>query len=370
MPQPHGYVLFGSTEACGGKSALILGLAQYLRQQGLSIAYGKPLGTSFSDIDPGVGDEDVRFMAQALGLPAEPRLPTLATLKSESIRDRLSGNDLQDYAVQLAQRYGRSGPADLNLIEAGGGLQTGHLFGLALSTLAETLDAPVVLVCRWNESATADGILAARQQLGDRLAGVILNAVPRAQLETVQTAMLPFLERQGIPLFGILPRSALLRSISVGELIQRLKARVICCGDRTELMVESLSIGAMNVNSAMEYFRKGRNMAVVTGADRADIQLAALENSTQCLILTGRSEPLPQIIARAEEVEVPILSVNLDTLTTVERVEQAFGNVSLHEPVKADYIARFVREHVDVNRLATVFGLAASGGAAPATVRD
>jgi BioD-like phosphotransacetylase family protein len=186
---------------------------------------------------------------------------------------------------------------------------------------------------------------------------VILNAVPRAQLETVQSSVVPFLERQGIPLFGILPRSALLRSISVGELIQRLKARVVCCGDRTELMVERLSIGAMNVNSAMEYFRKGRNMAVVTGADRADIQLAALENSTQCLILTGRSEPLPQIIARAEEVEVPILSVNLDTLTTVERVEQAFGNVSLHEPVKADYIARFVREHVDIARLSGALGL-------------
>ena len=48
-------------------------------------------------------------------------------------------------------------------------------------------------------------------------------------------------------------------------------------------------------------------MAVVTGADRTDIQLAALEASTQCLILTGLGDPLSQLIHRAEELEVPIL---------------------------------------------------------------
>ena len=57
----------------------------------------------------------------------------------------------------------------------------------------------------------------------------------------------------------------LLRSVTVGELVRRLEARVICCADRQELLVETLSIGAMNVNSAMEFFRKRRNMAVVPG---------------------------------------------------------------------------------------------------------
>ena len=66
-------------------------------------------------------------------------------------------------------------------------------------------------------------------------------------------------------------------------------------------------------------------MAVVTGADRTDIQLAALEASTQCLILTGLGDPLSQLIHRAEELEVPILKVELDTLATVEIIEQALA---------------------------------------------
>jgi BioD-like phosphotransacetylase family protein len=86
-------------------------------------------------------------------------------------------------------------------------------------------------------------------------------------------------------------------------------------------------------------------MAVVTGADRTDIQLAALEASTQCLILTGAADPLPQLISRAQELDVPILKVEHDTLTTVAVIEKAFGHVRLHEAVKATYASRLVAEH-------------------------
>ena len=98
-------------------------------------------------------------------------------------------------------------------------------------------------------------------------------------------------------------------------------------------------------------------MAVVTGADRTDIQLAALEASTQCLILTGAGEPLPQLINRAEELDVPLLKVEHDTLSTVEVIEQAFGHVRLHENVKATYAFRLVEEHCDLDRLFMKLGL-------------
>ena len=92
-------------------------------------------------------------------------------------------------------------------------------------------------------------------------------------------------------------------------------------------------------------------MAVVTGADRTDIQLAALEASTQCLILTGLGEPLSQLIHRAEELEVPILKVELDTLASVEIIEEAFGHVRIHESIKASYAIQLVKEHVNLKRI-------------------
>ena len=107
----------------------------------------------------------------------------------------------------------------------------------------------------------------------------------------------------------------------------------------------------------MEFFRKRRNMAVVTGADRTDIQLAALEASTQCLILTGAGEPLPQLINRAEELDVPLLKVEHDTLATVGVIEQAFGHVRLHEAVKATYAFRLVEEHCKLDQLFNALNL-------------
>jgi len=92
-------------------------------------------------------------------------------------------------------------------------------------------------------------------------------------------------------------------------------------------------------------------MAVVTGAERTDIQLAALEASTQCLILTGLGDPLSQLIHRAEELEVPILKVELDTLSSVEIIEQAFGHVRIHESIKASYAVHLVQELGNLKRI-------------------
>ncbi|MDY7020976.1 MAG: DRTGG domain-containing protein, partial [Cyanobacteriota bacterium] len=135
------------------------------------------------------------------------------------------------------------------------------------------------------------------------------------------------------------------------------QAQVLCCGDHLNMMVESLTVGAMNVSAAMKYFDRSRNMAVVTGGDRTDIQFAALEKSTHCLILTGQIIPDPMVIARAEDLEVPVLSVDLDTLTTVEIIDQAFGQVRVHEPSKVECITQMIAEHFDLEGLLTRMGV-------------
>ena len=201
-----------------------------------------------------------------------------------------------------------------------------------------------------------DALLFAKQHLGKRLMGVVINEVPHEKLELVYTDLNPWLEKQGIPVLATLPKSDILRSVSVGELVKQLNAEVLCRSDRLDLLVESLAIGAMNVNSAVKYFHKLQNMAVVTGGDRVEIQQAALETSTQCLILTGQLPPPAFILNRAEELEIPILSVDLDTLTTVEIIERTFGQVRVHEPIKIECIRSLMSEHFDIDRLLSELG--------------
>lgn len=357
MPKSAKYLLVGSTEAYSGKSATILGIAHHLQQRGLDIAYGKPLGTLWGG--PQAADanrEDLQFVTQTLNLPTNRLLPTILSLDESTIQKRVRGEDQTDYA-QAIQSSLQLGEADVALLEGAENLEEGTLFDLSLVQLAEILDAQVLLVARFHSLLIVGALISAKRRLGDRLLGVVINDIPEERLGEVKATVQPYLEERGVPILGLLPSSALLRSVSVGDLAKQLGAEILCRPDRVDLMVESLSIGAMNVNSALKYFRKGRNMAVVTGGDRVDIQLAALETSTQCLILTGHIPLSPAVLSRAEDLEIPILSVDLDTLTTVEIVDRAFGQVRVHEPVKVQFIYKLMDEHFNIDRLIADLGV-------------
>ena len=361
MPRSAKHLLIGSTEAYSGKSAAILGLAFQLQEMGIDIAYGKPLGSALNGASTHL-DADVKFITQTLNLSPERVRPTLFCLDEATVEKQLLVETRTDYR-QILEYYQPDQGGDLVLLEGPGTLEEGSLFGLSLPQLAEAIDASVVLTARYHSLLVVDGLLAAKQQLGDRLLGVLINDVVPDQISEVEANVKPYLERHDIPVLAILPRIALMRSVSVKELVNQLTAEVLCCEDRLDLMVESLTIGAMNVNSALKYFRKAKNMAVVTGGDRTDIQLAALETSTQCLILTGHLPPSPEIINRATDLEVPILSVDLDTLTTVEIIDQTFGQVRLHEPIKVQCIQELMKQHFDMERLITALELEPLGTA-------
>ena len=341
-------ILIASSEPNTGKSATILGIAHQLQKKGIKLGYTKPIGTCFHADDTIQDEQDLQFISQTLNLPPERVKAPLLLLDEKTIIDSLATDT--NYQNQLVEEF-NSIEGDLILLEGGGTLTQGNLFHLSVPEIAQQLDASVLLVVKYKSLLIISQILHAQKLLGDHLVGVLINNVPTDALDTIENILKPFLESRGIDILGILPTDRLLQSVSVRELASQLNARVLCREDRLDLMVESLTVGAMNVNSALEYFRKGKNMAVVTGSDRTDLQLAALESSTNCLILTGHTPPQQLILARATDLEIPILSVNYDTLTTVETVDRAFGTVRLHEAIKVECVQKLIEEHFEIERL-------------------
>ena len=351
-------LLIGSCEPFSGKSALVLGIAKRLLKENKQVRLGKPLATCIELTNlpsmsyEGLIDDDVKFIGSTLDIKEQNLISSVGLLDDISAEKRIANKDLQPgRGFDQIEGLVNDDFKGLNILEAAGSLHEGMIYGLSLPQLAKTLDAKVLIVNLWEDCKSVDSLLDAKKQLGENLAGVVLNAVAPEEVEKIKNKIIPSLAELNIEVFGVMPKSPLLRSVTVGELIRRLDAQVICCPEKDQLLVETLSIGAMGVNSAMEFFRRRRNMAVVTGADRTDIQLAALEASTQCLILTGLGEPLSQLIHRAEELEVPILKVDLDTLATVEIIEQAFGHVRIHESIKASYAIQLVQENVNLERI-------------------
>lgn len=359
MPSSAKRLVIGSTESYSGKSAVLLGIGLQLQGLGMDLGFGKPIGNSIN----GEGkDPDLDFIVETLQLPASRYYAPSVSLTETTVADHLSLNgESPSYSLQ---RYTEHQGEALVLLEGPGNLTEGTLLNLSVAHIAAEIDAAVLLVTRYDSLLLVDRLLAAKAQLGSRLIGVIINDLPAEAVETCADLVRPFLEHHGIPVLALLPRSPIMRSITVREIVGRLNAEVLCCENRLDLMVETLTIGAMNVNSALRYFRKATNMAVVTGGDRTDIQFAALETSTQCLVLTGQIPPSPEILERASDMEVPIVSVDSDTLSTVERIDELFGQVRVHEPIKVQCIQELIAAHFDMDRLMQLLdlGLPVSAG--------
>jgi uncharacterized protein len=356
------HLLIGSTRAGSGKSSTVLGLAKHLQERGIQIGYGKPLGTFITkDLPESVQtlEADVAFITQTLNLPQSNSRPTLLNLDKPTILNRLLGKDTQDYRASLS-KYKENPESELVLVEAPANTAEGALFGLSLHEMADLLEAPILLVMRFGSLLVIDHVLAAKFRLGDRLLGVVINGIPDDQREDAIDIMQPYLESLGIPVLAMMPENRILRSVSVSELVEQLNAKVLCHPENINfdnVMVEELKIGAMDVNSAQIFFRKSYNKAVITGSNRIDLQLAALETSTNCLILTGPALLSGDVAHRANELGVPILSVSKDTLTTVEIIESCLGQVRLHEGVKVDSICAMMREYFQFDRLLSILGL-------------
>ena len=334
-----------ASEAYSGKSALCVGMGKRFQHDGYTIGYMKPIFRAVRCLGSSGVDADAAFMKQIFGLQE----PT-ATMAPVCVDDLAFERAMQGKGKNILQIIetafvALSREKDIVLLEGANNLMQGFVIGAPPYEVSQLLKARELLLVKWNDIRDIDYVLAARELLGRSLLGAVVNAVPHRQMEFVKDVVVPFLKKKGIRVYGVLPQERILRSISVRELAEAVNGEVLCCEDALDGLVEHLMVGAMQVDSALRHFRRKANKAVITGGDRPDIQLAALETSTKCLILTGNLHPSPIIMGRAEEMGVPMILVRKDTLSTVEIVERAFYRARFHEPRK---LARF-EELMDKN---------------------
>jgi BioD-like phosphotransacetylase family protein len=341
-----------STETFSGKSALCIGLAKHFEEAGFSIGYMKPV-SSGARLAKGAIDEDAEFVRQTFGLPDALENMAPLGITPHLVESILRGESDIDFVAKLKAAFEQvSRDRDIVILEGGCNFREGHLIGLPTREVSGLLQArDLAIVKHGDDLQVLDDALAARARLGDAMIGVVLNAIPRQRMPFVQEVVQPALEERGIPVLAVLPQERLLLSVSVGELAEFLTGTILCCPDKVDELVEHLMVGAMSVDSALTYFRRKPNKAVITGGDRPDIQLAALETSTKCLILTGNLRPSPIILGRAEEVGVPMLLVRQDTLSTVETIERFFGKTRFHLEKKVQRFEEMLEDRFDFERL-------------------
>lgn len=346
-------------ERYSGKTATCLALGARLQLDGYRVGYLKPLSLQPWRIGNRVADEDAAFVKHVLNLPFEPWELSPVVITPEFLRSRLTDPNPEDLMVKVmeaSQIAGRDN--DILLLEGGGSLREGYVVGLPPVGVVKQLGSQTLVIAKYREEVRMmDDVLSTSSRLGESFCGILINRVPEDSKDFVMKIAVPFFEKMNIHVFGVLPEVRGLSALTVGELIMLLDAEVLTKYQRSEALVENLTVGAMTADAALSRFRRSSNKAVITGGDRTDIQLAALETSTTCLILTGNLRPSPLVIKQAEEFGIAVMLVRTNTMETIEQIEKFFGKTRLAQATKLKQFQTLLDTYLDKDRLYHSLGL-------------
>jgi BioD-like phosphotransacetylase family protein len=337
-----------STSEYAGKTLLALGLGTIWKEAGATVGYVKPLGKIPVMREGRLVDGDAMFLADALALDAPLEAVCPVVITQDLVMAALRGEELRLRGKISAAVHDAETRSEVLLVGGTANLRDGIFLGLSPLEFIVNYDCRVVLIDRFEGEKSLDQVLSAVEALGPRFLGVVFNRVQPAQETFVRETVTPFFAARGVRVLGALPSDPVLGSVSVRALADALSASVVYGGDAGgEAMIERFCVGAMDVEQALRVFRRISRKAVVTGGYRTDIQLAALETDTVCLVLTGGVSPNELIQARAREKGVAILVVAEDTMATVERFEGLLGRIRIREPEKIRRGVDLVRSSVD-----------------------
>ena len=351
-------VYVGSTAGYSGKNLIAMSLGLAFQEAGLKVGYMKPVGAVPRTDGDVLGDEDAHFVSKVLGLEADPaKVTPVVVTRDFTVEAFTTGCKGRMEAITSAYEELSAGTDVMVVGGSGNFISSGTYCGLDGPAVCRALGAKVLMVDRFKGELKYDSVLLGKKIMGDDYLGVVFNDLPEHFRAEAEDLIIPFLEKSGIPVLGVIPSDPVLGAIKVEDLAQRLGGKIVSAHGQTDRVVENFLIGTMQVENFMTHFRKHKNSAVIVGGDRSDVQLVALEGSCPCLILTGNLYPNDIILTRSEVLETPIIMVREDTYTVAKKMESILSRHKLRDMIKVTHGARLVSERLDLERLKGALGL-------------
>ena len=300
-----------SVEEAAGKTAICAGLAKNLMSDGKKVGYLKPQASEKDS-----PDGDVAFMKQVTGQSDIVNAP-----------DIVQGRD----AVLIESRIVSNADDALTKDTSGA---------------AREMKAKVIAV----EAYPGEGAKYADvyQQFGDNLLGVVINKVPEGRLKQVKDEEEKNLDAAGIKFLGAIPENRSVFAITVNELAESIRGEILNNTDKANELVENYMLGALIVDSGLDYFGRKNNKAAIIRQDRPDMQLAALETSTTCVVLSGSKEaPMYNVLQKAERRGIPMIATDAPAIDIIASIEETLSKSRIHQEQKLNKLADIVKQGID-----------------------
>jgi len=325
-----------------GKTSLVGALLAQLAGAGQKTGYFKPFSPTPDD------DPDVAFISQYLLAPTDgPQVPAPQPMPEASgpVLAEAPAQAIQASAGELAAA------AEVVLVEGPDSVSPGGSAWSLPSELASLLDCRTLIIIRYSTGLDPATVTAAAEPFAGRLAGVIINGVIEYHKREVDQGLLPELRSRGVPVLGALPEDRGMLAVTVQQIAEHLGGHWVQDPVNTDAYVERFLIGGNIMDSGPTYFGRFANQAVITRAERPDIQMACLMEDTRCLILTGGTDPSAYVKAEALERDVPLILVEEGTLSTAEALGGLLELATPYSPWKIERFGQLIHQNLDMAAL-------------------
>jgi len=334
-----------------GKTLLSIGIIQKLKKEGKKVGYFKPIGIPKSTFT-NKADTDVGFLQSCVEITELPYdvLSPISIPECFYI-DLVNADKKEEFLNRIKNAYEEATKKyDYIIIEGAQSIKKYIRVGVDDVSVAKTLGInDVVYIETESSDKSIDNIFFTKRYFDYRdinIKGIIFNKIDHDYFARIKELKEEHIQRYDIPIIGIIGKSLKLLSPRVSEIREAIGGTLIneAASSALENRSETYLVGAMGPQSALKYLRQVQKVAFITGGDRSDLALTALNEDVSCLILTGFMKPDTSVITAANDKNIPIIISPSDTYTTLRNMEKIKPGIQEDE---IDLVLDLVKDSLD-----------------------
>lgn len=352
-----------ATRQNDGKTTTCLGLFNALEQHFKRVAYIKPIGQRFIEVEGLKIDEDSFLLNHIYRV--EVPIEAMSPVAIDTTFTRRYLDDPENIHPQLVDRIVRAFDRatyekDAVIIEGSGHAGVGAICDLSNAQVARLLGAKAVIVSRGGIGKPVDEI-ALNKSLFDRygveVVGAIINKVLPDKLDVIEHYTRKALERIGVPLLGVIPTQPQLAAPNLSQIVEEVNGRWLNARDtgRHE-RIKQVVVGAMAAKGVVDYLRPGT--LIITPGDRDDILLATIaaagisgRRPVSGVILTRNLLPHPKLMEMFSQTEVPLVISSEESYAVASKIHSMTVKTQPEDADKIPIIKDLIHDHVRIDEL-------------------
>jgi len=345
-----------------GKTTSTLGLVASLMLRGLKIGYCKPVGQkslTYKNIEV---DKDAVLFSDLMKFPLQAEIHSPVILGRGATAAFIDHPESFDYPerINTAADY-LNKENELVIYEGTGHPGVGSIVNLSNADVAKMVDAGVIMVVEGGIGSTIDMLalcIAKFQTLKVPLIGVIINKVKPEKIEKVRYYVGKYLEKQNMPLLGVLPYDKSLAFPLIRTVAKAIRGHIEFNKEQSGNQVAGILPGSL-IN--FEEMKNPKDLLLVVAADRLGKALTKMRSLSNVMGLTN--SPLSGIVATGKGViegksleyitshQIPVIRTNLDTYGSVLKISRIEVKINLDTPWKVTRAIELINDNIDMDAL-------------------